>query len=110
LYGVNNNKLFKYENKTWTFYCDTRIVSNGTAVKKLGKYLFITAGNDSTAGLEIAILDSKAPEFHDSNTIAIPFDKVNDLVIAPLGTNQYKLWFATRNGLASCHVDLPILE
>ena len=107
LYGVSNNKLFKFEAGTWTYYCETQIVSSITAVRKLDKYLFITAGNDSTAGLEIVDLDSKTSEHYNSDTIALPSDQVNDLVIEPLGTNQYRLWFATRNGLASCHIELP---
>jgi hypothetical protein len=108
LYGVSNNKLFKYENGTWTFYCATQILNSVTAVKKLAKYLFITAGNDSTAGLETVNLDSKTSEFNNSDTIALPSNMVNDLAIESLGSNQFKLWFATRNGLASCNIELPV--
>jgi hypothetical protein len=107
LYGVSNNKLFKYDNGSWNFYCETLIGGYVTSVKKLGKYLFVTSNNDSTRGLEIVDLDSKTFEHYNSDTIALPSDQVNDLVIEPLGTNQYKLWFATRNGLASCHIELP---
>jgi hypothetical protein len=108
LYGVSNNKLLKYENGSWIFYCATQILSSVTAVKKLDKYLFITAGNDSTRGLEIVDLNSKTSEHYNSDTIALPSDQVNDLVIESLGSNQYRLWFATVNGLASCHIELPV--
>jgi hypothetical protein len=105
LYGVSNNKLFKFEAGTWTYYCDTLIGSGITSVRKLDKYLFITS--DESSPVEILDLDSKTSEFYNSDTIALPSNMVNDLVIESLGSNQYRLWFATMNGLASCHIELP---
>jgi hypothetical protein len=106
IYGVSNNKLFKYENGSWTYYCETFIGSGVTAVKKLDKYLFITSNGGSA--IEILDLDSKTSEFYNSDTIALPSNQVDDLAIESLGSNQYKLWFATMNGLASCHIELPL--
>jgi hypothetical protein len=106
LYGVSNNKLFKFENGTWTYYCDTLVSGSVTAVKKLDKYLFMTS--DGGLGVVILDLDSKTSESYNSDTVALPSNFVDDLAIESLGSNQYKLWFATMNGLASCHIQLPV--
>jgi hypothetical protein len=108
IYGISDRRLFKYNNGSWELYCPLTMVSSVTAVKKLGKYIFITSNNDSTRGLEIVDLDSKTSEHYNSDTIALPSDQVNDLAIESLVANQYRLWFATRNGLASCNIELPV--
>jgi hypothetical protein len=103
LYGLSYEKLFKYDGNAWSFCFPIENIGDPTAVKRIGKYLFVT----SSWGLGIIDLDSGTSEVYRNDRIALPSNHVTDLAVQDLGNDLYKLWFATRNGLASCQLHIP---
>jgi hypothetical protein len=105
VYGVGNGKLFAYENGVWSVHCDTPLYGSITAVKCISHYLFVTS--DGRGGLTVLDLNSRTSEEFTTQNVALPSNWVNDMAVEPLGSDRYKLWFATDNGLASCFVEIP---
>lgn len=113
LYGIGRQKLFIYQKDAWYNFCDIKLGNDFREAKIIENCLLIISGwNTNGAGLsggiEVVDLEAKTSVHYDTSQIPIPTNAVFAIEIQNLGSNHFRLWLGTFNGLAYC--DLVINE
>lgn len=111
VYGVTRQKIYKYEDGKWDFYCDIKIGNDIRDIKIVDKYVFIISGWNSDGpgergGLEVVDLEKKVSTYYTANNIPLPSEELFAIEIQNFGNNKYRLWIGTFNGLGYCALDL----
>lgn len=74
-----------------------------TSARGVGNSLFITSNGGA---LEVVDLNTKASSLFTTNNCGLPSNYIQDLAVQHIGSNDYRLWFATMNGLTECVITL----
>jgi hypothetical protein len=103
IYGVGNRELYRFKDGSWQAFSTIDSSFYITAARGVGNSLFITSNGGA---LEVVDLNTKASSLFTSNNCGLPSNYIQDLAVQHIGSNDYRLWFATMNGLAECVITL----
>lgn len=99
LYGISRQRLYRYSNGTWEYYCPIQLEGGFNGATITEDYLFIISGG---SGLEIVDLRTKTSNRYNSSVIVLPSDTVTAIAIQNTGAHSYRVWLGTSKGLAYC--------
>jgi hypothetical protein len=107
LYGISRQRLYRYLNGTWEYYCPIKLGNDFRGAAIAEDYLFIISGWNSnggglSGGLEVVDLLTKTSSHYNSSVIPLPTDAVFAITIQQTGEHAYRLWLGTFKGLAYC--------
>ena len=111
LYGIGRQKLFIYREGAWDYFCDIKLGNDFRGAKIVKNDMVIISGWNSngdglSGGIEVVNLNKKTSVHYDTSQIPIPTDAVFAIEIQDFGSNHFRLWLGTFNGLAYCNLVL----